>query len=259
MKNLRPRAQRRDRTETKRFFIISPGAERDGVIVLAGPEFHHCTRVCRVRAGETVSLIDGRGGRYEARLDRIGDGEAVFTVISRSSIEEPLPVDMAIGVIKAPRFELAVEKCTELGARTLIPFTSARCVWRKGARDDEAKLERIRRKVIASCKQSGQSFFPEIDPVSSFDELTERFSSYRAVFLADQDGVRASTPSRAPREGPVLGIVGPEGGLSPEERGILIARGAVAVSLGLYRLRTETAAICLLYRLASEVSSASSA
>lgn len=220
--------------------------------MLAGPEFHHCARVCRVRAGETVALLDGRGGRYEARVERIGDGEAVLAVLSRSRAQAPPPVDMAVGVIRAPRFDLAVEKCTELGVRRLIPFVSERCVWRAGKGDDDVRVERIRRKVVASCKQSGQAFFPEIDPVSSFEALIGRFSSYRAVYIAEQHAAEPSAGRAERRGGPVLGIVGPEGGLSPEEREMLVSNGAIPLSLGPCRLRSETAAICLLYRLASD-------
>jgi 16S rRNA (uracil1498-N3)-methyltransferase len=198
-----------------------------------------------------VRLIDGRGGTYEARAARIAAREAVFEVLGFSRAPEPLPVDIAIGIIKAPRFDVAVEKCTELGVRRLIPFMAERSVWRGAGGDDEIKVERIRRKIVASCKQSGRSYIPSIDRIESFDSLLDLIPRYAGAFVADQYAApRAPEPGQA-SSAPVLGIVGPEGGLSPGELERLAGRGARSLSLGRFRLRAETAAICLAYRLMS--------
>jgi 16S rRNA (uracil1498-N3)-methyltransferase len=228
---------------------VAPGAERGGTILLEGSELHHCVGVSRVRVGDVVKLLDGRGGTYEARVSLIGAREAALEVISFSKAVEPPPVDIAIGIIKAPRFDLAVEKCTELGVRRLIPFRAERSVWRGADDDGDLKVERIRRKIVAACKQSGRPYFPAIDRIESFESLVGRIPAYAAVYVADQrGGADASNVERAP-DGPVLGIVGPEGGLSREETDRLAAGGAKLLSLGPLRLRTETAAICLSYRI----------
>jgi len=229
---------------------VEPGAAAEGVVVLEGPEFHHCVRVSRVRPGDVVKLLDGRGCTYEARMRRIGAREAWLDVISCRKEHEPPLVDIALGIIKAPRFDLAVEKCTELGVRRLIPFASERSVWRGGSAEAGRALARMRRKMVASCKQSGQPFFPGIDAPVDFEALVERLGSYTAVFLAEQHPPEGSSEHVSDAgNGPVLGIVGPEGGLTPGERAGLVAGGAVPVSLGPFRLRGETAAICLAYRL----------
>jgi len=231
---------------------MAPGAEREGMILLDGPEFHHCAGVARVRVGDVVTFLDGRGGTWEARMARVGAREAAFEVISFSKAIEPPPVDIAIGIIKAPRFDLAVEKCTELGVRTILPFRAERSVWRGGGDEGDLKVERIRRKIVASCKQSGQPYFPAIERIESFDSLVARISAYSAAFVADQGappGVPDVLDILREGEGPVLGIVGPEGGLSREEVERIVAGGAKCLSLGPLRLRTETAAICLSYRL----------
>ena len=234
---------------SERYFIVTPGSEKDGVVVLNGPEFHHFVRVCRARVGEVVKLLDGRGGTFEARLERIGEREAFLRVLAFTKASAPPPIDIALGVIKTPRFDLAVEKCTELGVRRLIPFTSERCVWRDEGDTDSFKIERIRRKVIATCKQSGRPYFPEIARVTSVDSLVEELSPYRAVYLAERDSDTIVTAVGKAERGPLLGIVGPEGGFSPRERMRLVKKGALPLSLGPFRLRAETAAFCLLYRL----------
>jgi 16S rRNA (uracil1498-N3)-methyltransferase len=228
---------------------VAPGAGQAGTILLDGPEFHHCVGVARVRVGDVVKLLDGRGGTYEARMARIGEREAVLDVIAFSKAIEPPPVDIAIGIIKAPRFDLAVEKCTELGVRRFIPFRAERSVWRGAGDEGDIRVERIRRKIVASCKQSGRPYFPEIDGIESFESLVERTAAYAASFVADQDSASSAPEGAQEIDGPVLGIVGPEGGLSPAEMERLVARGAKPFSLGPFRLRSETAAICISYRL----------
>ena len=217
--------------------------------MLEGSELHHCVGVSRARVGDIVKLLDGRGGTYEARVARIGEHEAALDVISFSKTIEAPPVDIAIGIIKAPRFDIAVEKCTELGIRRLIPFRAERSVWRGADDEGDLRVERIRRKIAASCKQSGRPYFPEIDRIESFESLVERISAYAAAFVAEQDSPSSAQSALQGIEGSVLGIVGPEGGLSPAEMERLVAKGAKPFSLGPFRLRTETAAICLSYRL----------
>jgi 16S rRNA (uracil1498-N3)-methyltransferase len=206
-------------------------------------------RVSRVRPGDIVALLDGRGTTYEVRVARMDAREASCEVVSRHRARTGPPVDIALAVIRAPRLELAVEKCTELGIRKMIPFIAERGLWRGGDEGARLKVERIRRKVIASCKQSGQPFFPEIAPPVSLEELAEQIPSYAAVFLAEQHATSPTGMTSEAGASPTLGIVGPEGGLTPGERGLLVAKGAVPLSLGPFRLRSETAAICLSYRL----------
>jgi 16S rRNA (uracil1498-N3)-methyltransferase len=233
-----------------RYFIVSPDAARDGVVVLDGPEFHHGVRVSRVRAGESVRLIDGRGGLYEARVERIESDRAVLSVRSFERTPDPPPVDIALGFIKAPRLEIAVEKCAEIGARAIILVRSERCVRGGEGGVKASALDRLRRKAGASCKQSGRAHVPAIEGVESLDGLARRIASYDRVFLADPGGAASILPALG--SGSVLGIVGPEGGLAPAEIERLSGAGAAPLSLGNARLRAETAAICLLYRLISE-------
>ena len=189
-------------------------------------------------------------------MTRVGARSATLEVGCREIAPTMLPVDIALAAIKGTRFDLAVEKCTELGIRRLIPFISKRCVRRGSCDGSSPAIDRIRRKVIASCKQSGQPYFPDIDAPVRLDVLAERFCRYAAVYLAEQHVTMSASDVGDAGTGPVLGIVGPEGGLTPEERDGLLARGAVPISLGASRLRSETAAICLAYRLLSGRSSA---
>ena len=242
----------------KRYFVISPESVKKDHVRITGPEFHHLVRASRVKTGAIVTLLDGRGGIYEARVERIRDGEAALLIRSSCKVEEAIPIDMAIPLIKTPRLDLALEKCAEIGVRRIIPYASARCVWRGGEKEAAHKHERLIRKVVAACKQSGQPYFPQVDRIREFASLLEILSAYSKAYLADPDG--ESIVAGLPRigGGQVLGIVGPEGGVTAAERESLVSRGVVPLSLGPFRLRSVTAAICLLYRLRADIQSASS-
>lgn len=219
---------------------------------MTGPELHHIRRVSRVRSGETITLLDGEGGVYTAGVEDLNDSEAVLKVISFEQAERRGSVDIAVGVTKGPRLDMAVEKCSELGARRFLPFTCRRSVWRGDADERIQKRDRLVRKIIAASKQSGQPYFPEVSRVLEFDALAGILSGYRKVFLADCGGGALEDLGGDFEGDAVLGIVGPEGGLSEGEISILLERKAVPLSLGPFRLRSETAAICLLYRLLLE-------
>lgn len=240
-----------------RYFAIDPGAVGGGEAILAGEEFHHLVRVVRARRGAEIRLIDGKGTVYEAVVRDIQRNEAVVDIVGSVRHENPPRIDMAVSAIKAPRLDLAVEKCTEIGFRRLILFSSDRSV-RTFARGEQAvKADRLRRKALAACKQSGQPFLPEVSLVSGVGELIELFSDYRHVRLAGRGGVPPFGEEAEPLEGPVLGVVGPEGGFTDAERGALVSAGAGIISLGCHRLRSETAAICLLFALRSLLDAAS--
>jgi 16S rRNA (uracil1498-N3)-methyltransferase len=241
----------------ERYFAISSESVRKDRVRMIGPEFHHLVRVSRIKVGEIVKLLDGRGGIYEAMVERIRDGEATLLIRSFFKSEETVPIDMALPLIKALRLDLAFEKCAEIGVRRIIPYMSERSVWRGGGQDVAHKRERLTRKVVAACKQSGQPHFPEVDQIRDFASLLEMLSAYSRAYLADRESEETAIDVPDNEGGQVLGIVGPEGGLSIRERESLVAQGVVPLSLGPFRLRSETAAICLLYRLRTDLQSAS--
>jgi 16S rRNA (uracil1498-N3)-methyltransferase len=205
-------------------------------------------RVARVREGGSVTLLDGRGGIYEAELVSCGGERCELEIRSHTHAEPPPPVDLALAVTKAHRMDLAVEKCTELGIRKFIPFRSERCVWRGGGGAGERKRERLLKKVVAACKQSGSPYLPDVSEIVDFEAMLSLFPSYRRVYLAHRE-TDPTLPSGTGGTDPVLGIVGPEGGFDEKEIDTMLGSGAVPVSLGRYRLRSETAAVCLLFYL----------
>jgi len=235
----------------ERYFPIDADSVRGGVAVLRGGEFHHLARVVRAKAGLELTLLDGSGGVYRARVKAIGSGEAVLEILDASKADRQPAIDLALPALKAPRLDIAVEKCTEIGFDTLIIFSSRRCVWKGGEREARRKRERLERKILAACKQSGQPYFPRVDAPTGFGPLIGRMQDYGRVYLADPGGARLESKKLTRAGSGALAIVGPEGGFTDGERAELVAGGALPVSLGGARLRSETAAICLLYALRS--------
>ncbi|MFO7914845.1 MAG: RsmE family RNA methyltransferase [Candidatus Krumholzibacteriales bacterium] len=208
-------------------------------------EAHHLLSVCRARKGDTVDLLDGEGGIYRAVITDFAGGTVEFRLLESRMEERRFRPDIAIAVIKGGRMDIAVEKCAEIGVGRIIPYRSSRTVWRGGGEDARRKRERLHRKVVAACKQSGQPFFPEVEEVVDFSEMLEIASSYHGIYLADRAGKKLDGPAAESS----VGIVGPEGGLSAGERQQALAAGAVPVCLGDTRLRTETAAACMVFYL----------
>lgn len=235
----------------KRYFPINADSLGEGEVLLEGGEFHHLVHVIRAKEGQEITLLDGKGGIYRARVKGIGPEEAHLEILESSRAEGPAAIDLALPTIKAQRLDLAIEKCTEIGFDRLVLFSSRRSIWRGGDKEAGRKRDRLDRKIMAACKQSGQPFFPRIEAVTDMSGLLDRIPEYGRVYLADGRGAGLEKAVRPPDESGVLAIVGPEGGFTDGERTELVAAGALPVSLGSARLRSETAAICLLFALRS--------
>jgi len=209
---------------------------------LLGEEHHHATRSCRVKIGEIIGVTDGCGKRVHARIEVI-DSQSLTAVIERdvSGVGEPdLEITVAISVIKPARFEIAVEKCTELGVRHFIPLLAERC---ERNISDRLKIDRLSRIVLESAKQSGRSWVPEIvPPINLVDFLRQ---SNGSVLAASQKADKSleMVCSFIKDNNKLTLIIGPEGDLTDEEYYTMTESGVMLFSMGELTLRTETAGI----------------
>ena len=235
----------------ERYFIFPQDSIAGRDICLTGPEAHHLAKVIRAHKGDTVHLLDGAGTVVRAVVSRIDDSSVYLEAVSRETISRQYPVAIAVALIKTGRLDQVVEKSAELGVRRIIPVICERTLWRGGVREAEKKRERLQRKAVSACKQSGQPYFPVIEKVMRLKELVDIMPDFAGVYLADCHGDRIATLPRVKNDKGVLGIVGPEGGFTDEEHALILSSGAVRTTLGPFRLRAETAAICLAYDLLS--------
>jgi len=234
----------------KYFFISLQNIKIDQIVTIHGDEFHHMVHVSRLKRGDIVGLLDGKGKTYRAVIELVDRNFAELKIVDVEKKKSQV-FDLAVAVISPQRLDWAVEKCTEIGLDKFIPFTSERCIWRGDEEKRKKKRERLIRKAISACKQSGQSWLPDIKEIVDFESLVKEVEGYEIVLLASLSGrdmrsVKEELGTK-PWDGKVLGIVGPEGGFSEYEEQVLTMSGAIPVNLGQSRLRTETACMLLTF------------
>ncbi len=230
-------------------FFVAPEAVAEGVVTFGEGEAKHLANVLRRRPGDVITAVDGRGRRYRVELTSCAPEEVVGSIKNVEEFAREGPqLWVAVGLIRTPRMDVVVEKCTELGVHTIVPLKTKRSLSPKGVSD--ARLSRWRRIAAAAMTQSARVFLPCVGEPVSVERFVDSLGERASLFLADPHGRCMGTVDEGflSRE-VVAGCVGPEGGFSPDEMGCLVSAGAVPVSLGKARLRTETAAVAVVDRL----------
>jgi 16S rRNA (uracil1498-N3)-methyltransferase len=206
----------------------------DGVIHVDGEENHHLV-VARAETGEAIEIFDGKGNVWSAVIESSGKRETLARVKeSRQAAQDPREVILALAMIRIAAFELALEKCMEIGIRRVVPFTATRSNLAPGHRHD-----RWSRILVEAAKQSKHYFVPTLDEPKTFEQVLAIPAVSRIVFAESGGG-----PLKPALMGsPVLYLIGPEGGWTDREISAAVAAGFQRVSLGTAILKAETAAI----------------
>lgn len=264
---------------TDRYFIEQASCLSGEIVALSADESHHLVRVMRAKVGETVSLFNGRGAEWDGVVTAISRGAAqVRVVMQRPQLPEMLPrVTIAVALPKGERQKILVGKLTELGCNSLIPLQTTRSDFVVNAQ----VISRLKRYVIESAKQCQRCFLMKITESQSFEKVANNF------FAADNKKIDSATTlrllahppsdtdcgqrrivdyfqnfknfqknqnehescaSRMPQE--VFILLGPAGGFTEEEVQGALSRGWKPLDLGTTRLRTETAAIAAMAKIA---------
>ena len=236
----------------RRFYSESI-SESDGLVTLRGDEARHISTVLRMRPGDSVLLIDGKGSEYVSEIVSVSDGEAVLKIIeSRLSSSEPdIKVTLFQCLPKQGKMEVIIQKCVELGVFEIVPTVSKRCVVKLDGKDN--KLVRWNKVAQEASKQCGRAFVPKVTQPVRLSAID--LNAYDAVILAYENEDTVTLKDALKRIGSVGSaalIIGPEGGFESGEAEELIGKGAVSVSLGKRILRTETAGMAALAQLMYE-------
>ncbi len=209
-----------------RFFV----PVTNGIARLSSAQQHQLRHVLRLRDGDEVAVFDGSGEEWVARLQ--GD-LAEIVEVRRGNAEPRTHLTLFQAAIKPARFELVLQKATELGVRRVVPFTCERSV-AIGERP-----ERWQAILVEAAEQSGRRIVPEMAGQRSFEECVTE-AAQAAAFLPWEG---ATSGALRKTEGRVSLIIGPEGGFSKPEIEYARSKGVEVVSLGRRVLRSETAAI----------------
>lgn len=219
--------------------FYAPDIESDHF--LPESDSQHCVKVLRMKSGDQIELVDGRGGLYTCRISVAHPKRTEVEVMSRVDLKPawPAPITVAVAPTKhIDRMEWLVEKLVEIGVDRIVPVRCDR------SERKEIKVERLQKIAVSAMKQSLKAVLPEIcemTPLSQF--ISEPGEGCRFVAYCDRSVPRKSL-AREYRAGcPAVMLIGPEGDFSPDEIAATIAAGFVPVTLGDNRLRTETAAL----------------
>ena len=210
---------------------------------LVGEEAHHCAHVLRKKPGDTIFAIDGIGTAFEAEIGAVTRDTVECAIRRRiEGMNEPRrQVYLGISLLKHnAKFDIVVEKCTELGACGFIPLAAER------AEREGMNISRLRRIALSAAKQSLRCRVPEVrEPVGIAEACAalEGGSVIMAHEQADREKSFISYLAGHKSIEKMIILIGPEGGFTGAERDEAEKRGAEIVSLGTRRLRAETAAI----------------
>ena len=223
-------------------FLVNPGeiSKETKTFTLDGDEGRHAATVKRMREGEVIHLCDGQGTRAIATVVKVHKYSLDLTIDQFTFEEAPEPRFVVVQALaKGERAELAVEMLTEVGADAIIPWRAEHSI---GKWDSVEKgLEKWRRTSRESAKQSRRAWIPEISNLKSTAEVCEMMSQAQSVFVLHESADQALAASAIREQGTIMIVVGPEGGISPDELAAFSAAGARVVHMGASVMRTSTA------------------
>lgn len=220
---------------------------RNGPAELPEQAAHHAARVLRLKAGDAVSVFNGRGGEGEARITDIGKHRVGVEIAAwnQTERESPLTVTLAQAISAGEKMDYTLQKAVELGITAIQPLASERSVVRLAGERAEKRVAHWQGVAIAACEQSGRNRVPLVAPIRPLgDWLAEQEGQGLRLMLAPGAASRLHDLAR-PDGGATL-LVGPEGGFAPAEAGLALRFGFTPVRLGARVLRTETAALAAL-------------
>lgn len=215
----------------------------DGLmVVLDGNPAHYLARVMRVVPGDAVILCDNKTGEWATKVTEVGKRQIIVEVGGLLRPREGVPdVWLCPALLKKDRFDLVLEKATELGAATLQPVITRRCV------ADKLNLDRARAITVEAAEQCARTALPNISEPLKLEALLRSWPDDRRLFFADEGGGAPAASAFAAHAGPAAILIGPEGGFDASERELLRAHPNVSpIALGPRILRGETAAIAAL-------------
>lgn len=215
-------------------------------VELTGPEARHAVTVKRIGPGEQIMLIDGRGGWAEVMVTATSGRDRLSADVLRRGVVEPSrpTVTVVQALPKSERSELAVDLATQAGADVIVPWQAERCVAKWTGPKAAKGVAKWEAAALAAAKQSRRTRVPEITEPVGTAQLTQQLAGRTVLVLHEE----SATPIREidlDVEEIVL-VIGPEGGIGPEELAALTGAGARAVRLGPEVLRTASAAMVAL-------------
>lgn len=218
---------------------LSTGAHLE----LPEPVARHAVRVLRLPPGAEMTLFDGRGGEYPARIERI-ERDRVFAVLGEwrdIERESPFSVTLVQALQAGDKMDFTIQKAVELGVHHVVPVESRRSVLRLAGERAAKRVAHWQGVVASACEQCGRNQVPLVAPVEKLEHWLGRPSGKAVRLMLAPDG--ACSLAELPPASEVELLIGAEGGLDPQEMVAARQAGFVPVRMGPRILRTETAGL----------------
>lgn len=235
----------------RRFFAPPEEFRRNQTVRLGSEEAQHMRSTLRLRPGDEVFVFDGEGHEYLCRIESLKRDAAELSILKTvepASPESPLDLTLALALLKGEKFDLVVQKATELGAKRITPvMTKLSDIRLRDERDAEKRAARWRRIGLEAAKQCGRALLPQIDEPLAFDSLLESVQPSVNVLclMFSERGGQSLAQSFDETDAPesITALVASEGGWTDEEIQAAREHNWRIITLGGRILRAETAAI----------------
>lgn len=232
-------------------YLLPPERIQGNKVSFTAEELHHLLHVMRYREGERVIVGDGIERSFLVEITQLTPkrGEGIILEILQEDRELPVRITLAQALTKGDKMDWIVQKATELGVSSLLPFTSSRTIVKLDRKKEEERLLRWKRIAKEAAEQCHRVKIPDLHPILSYQQLLLQASIFDAAFIPyEQERNRSlfSYVRQIPAGKKVLILIGPEGGFSEDEVEDAMKAGMIPVSLGKRILRTETAGIVAL-------------
>lgn len=210
------------------------------VQILPEEESQHAVKVLRLQVADIITIVDGIGGLYTAKITNPHPKHCAFeiteTVLGYGKRNYKLHIAIA-PTKNIEKLEWFIEKATEIGIDEITPLI---------CRFSERKIikaERLEKIVISAAKQSIKAYFPQLNPICTFDELMKKHHASQKFIAHCYEEDKKLLQNEICNSKDILILIGPEGDFSKEEVAKAMSLGFIPVSLGNSRLRTETAGV----------------
>jgi 16S rRNA (uracil1498-N3)-methyltransferase len=229
---------------TRRRFYAPPSAFADQTITLAADEARHLRDVLRLKTGDEVYVFNGVGREFRCTVSSTRRDSAELRIdaeVEPAKPESQLQLNLCVALLKGEKFDLVVQKATELGVTKVVPLITRHAdIHLRDEADATKRVARWQRIALEAAKQSGRAFVPEVSAPVAFDSLLASSRDGLRVMFSERGGAALGsvTPSQI-----VTALVGSEGGWSDEEIEQAKVHDFHIVTLGGRVLRAETAAI----------------
>jgi len=232
---------------TRRRFYAPPSAFADKTVMLATDEARHLRDVLRLQSGDEVYVFDGAGREFRCRVANVGRNEVELGIeagVEPAKPESQLQLKLCVALLKGEKFDLVVQKATELGVSEIVPLITRHAdIHLRDANDAAKRVSRWQRIALEAAKQSGRAVVPEISAPVAFESALD--VNGLGVMFSERLGDSLESLTILPAPNAVTALVGSEGGWADEEIESARARDFHVITLGGRTLRAETAAIAV--------------